>query len=96
MNKVPSGIDFRCNPWDFPNVTTATVDDKKRVRLACTKPGQVLAVTENADGSITLTPVKADVKEPFPRGSLVKAAEDWNREWAPLARTVKVPPPPKD
>jgi hypothetical protein len=61
---------------------TATVDDRKRVRLPDAKPGQVLAIQDNGDGSITLTPVKPDTKEPFPRGSLKAAAERSNKQWA--------------
>jgi len=75
-------------------MTTATVDDKQRVRLKSMKPGQVLAIQENGDGSVTLCPVKPDAKEAFPRGSLVKAAEDWNRDWAKAK--IKQPAPPKD
>jgi hypothetical protein len=74
-------------------MTTATVDDRKRVRLPDAKPGQVLAIQDNGDGSVTLTPVKPDAKKAFPRGSLVKHAKEWNREWAPLARTVPIPEP---
>ncbi len=84
-------------------MTTAKVDDKQRIRLPTHvvdglhwKPGQVLAVQDNGDGSVTLCPVKPDTKEPFPRGSLLKAADEWNREMAPTAAKMKVPPPPKD
>ncbi len=49
---------------------TLTIDDKRRIRLPAGKPGDVLAYQENGDGSVTLTPVKADTKEPFPEGSL--------------------------
>ena len=51
---------------------TLTADPYKRVRLNSAKPGQVFACTENADGSITLTPMKVEAKEPFPPGSLLK------------------------
>jgi hypothetical protein len=54
--------------WDIPIVTTAKVDDRKRVLIPQAKPGQVLAVQQNPDGSITLTPIKGDVKErPYDR-----------------------------
>jgi hypothetical protein len=47
-------------------------DRYKRVRIRDAKPGQVFAV-ENDGGKITLTPVvKAEPKERFPRGSLLK------------------------
>jgi hypothetical protein len=51
---------------------TLTADPYKRVRINSAKPGQVFAVTENADGSIMLTPMKPETKEPFPPGSLRK------------------------
>jgi hypothetical protein len=53
-------------------MTTVTVDDRKRVRIPDAKPKQVFALETNSDGSVTLTPVKADRKQRFPRGSLVK------------------------
>jgi hypothetical protein len=51
---------------------TAVVDDRHRIRIPDLKPGQVLAYQDNGDGSVTLTPVKPDAKEPFPKGSLLK------------------------
>jgi hypothetical protein len=50
---------------------TLTVDAHKRVRIPDAKPGQVFAYEKNG-GQVTLTEVKADRKEPFPRGSLLK------------------------
>ena len=51
---------------------TLTVDSAKRVRIPDAKPGQVFAYENGGDGSITLIPVKANVKERFPKGSLTK------------------------
>jgi hypothetical protein len=48
------------------------VDSKKRLVIPQAKPGQYLSITDNGDGSTTLTPVKPDTKEPFPPGSLLK------------------------
>jgi len=45
-------------------MTTATVDDKKRVRLPNARPGQVFAV-EMDGGKVVLTPVEK--VEPKPR-----------------------------
>jgi hypothetical protein len=56
--------------WEIPRMETAKIDDRRRVRLPHGKPGQVLSIQDNGDGSFTLTPVKADTKEAFPRGSL--------------------------
>ena len=58
--------------WEIPRMTTLTVDDRKRVRLPSARPGQVFSFEPNADGSITLVPVKAQRSEMFPRGSLLK------------------------
>jgi hypothetical protein len=55
-----------------PDVQTTKVDDKKRVRLPDAKPGQVFAYEIKLDGSVYLIPVKAERKQRFPRGSLVK------------------------
>ena len=75
-------------------MVTLKADDRRRVQIPTAEPGQVFAFESQADGSVTLTPVKAERKEPFPRGSLIKEVENMNRDW----RGVKpvVPPPPKD
>ena len=60
---------------------TVKVDAHKRIRIADLKPGQVLVYTAAGDGTFTLTLVKAEAKEPFPRGSLAKYfTREKNRE----------------
>ena len=49
-----------------------TVDDQKRIRIPDAKPRQVFAYENHGNGTITLTEVKAERKDRFPRGSLVK------------------------
>lgn len=51
---------------------TLTVDAQKRIRIPDAIPRQVFSYTNNGDGTITLTLVKAEAKEPFPPGSLKK------------------------
>ena len=51
---------------------TLKVDAHKRIRISDLRPGQVFSYTDNGDDSFTLTLVKADVKTPFPPGSLLK------------------------
>ena len=51
---------------------TLTADSAKRVRIPDAKPGQVFAYENGSDGIIRLTPVKAERKERFPKGSLLK------------------------
>lgn len=51
---------------------TLTVDDYNRVRLPDVKPRQKFAYENQGGGRITLTIVKAEAEEPFPRGSLSK------------------------
>ena len=58
--------------WEFTTVKTLTVDDQKRIRIPDAKPRQVFAYANNGDGTLTLTLVKAEASEPFPRGSLLK------------------------
>ena len=49
-----------------------TADKYKRVRLPDAKPNQLFAYA-NSNGSIMLTPVKAEATKPrFPKGSLLK------------------------
>jgi len=69
---IPKGLDHAVEKREIPNVHTITADKYKRVRLPEIKPNQVFAYANTADGRITLTPVKADAKERFPRGSLLK------------------------
>ena len=51
---------------------TLTVDDYQRVRLPNVKPRTKFSYEDRGDGTITLTEVKAEAKETFPRGSLMK------------------------
>ncbi len=51
---------------------TLKLDAQRRLRLSQFKPGQVFALEPGADGSVTLTPVKAEHTEMFPPGSLLK------------------------
>jgi hypothetical protein len=74
----------------------ATVDDRHRIRIPDLKPGQVLAYEGNSDGTVTLTPVKPQVTEPFPPGSLAKHVKEWNKDCGPMAAAMKVPVPPEE
>lgn len=51
---------------------TLTVDDHKRIRIPDAKPRTKFAYENHGDGTITLTEVRAEPKEPFPPGSLSK------------------------
>ena len=51
---------------------TLKADAKKRVCIPDAKPRQVFAYANNGDGTRTLTEVKAEPKEKFPQGSLLK------------------------
>lgn len=53
-------------------MTTLKVDDKKRVRIPGAHPGQVYACENHGNGNLILTLMQAEVREPFPRGSLKK------------------------
>ena len=58
---------------------TVKLDNKKRATIAQGKPGQVMAVTDNGDGSITLTPVQV------PQGRAIRL------KWAKDRRTFVMP-----
>ena len=58
--------------WEVATVKTLTVDDQQRIRIPGAKPRQKFAYQPESDGTILLKPVKAEAKEPFPRGSLTK------------------------
>jgi hypothetical protein len=51
---------------------TLKVDAHKRIRISDLQPGQVLSYTNNGDDTFTLTLLKADAKQAFPPGSLLK------------------------
>jgi hypothetical protein len=55
--------------------TTATVDDRKRVRIPDAEPGQTVTILTSADGW-TISKVKPqeaqEIRDPFPPGSLLK------------------------
>ncbi len=51
---------------------TLTVDEKQRVRVPDAKPQQVFSYLNNGEGTITLTLITAEAREPFPRGSLLE------------------------
>ena len=74
-------------------MTILTVDDRKRVRLPDARPGQVFVYANNGDGTVTLTPIQAEAKERFPRGSLLKyfTAEKDKEEAQILAGCVQHP-----
>jgi hypothetical protein len=68
-------------------VHTITADSTQRVRIPDAKPGQVFAYNHNGDGSVTLTPVKDEAKEPFPEGSLkYLVTEESNAEMLAIHR----------
>jgi hypothetical protein len=70
-------------------VHVITADKYKRVHLPGIKPNQVFAFASAGDGSITLTPVKADAKPRFPKGSLTKYfTGDLGRERDKLETTI--------
>ncbi len=53
-------------------MVTIKADNRRRVQLPDIKPGQIFAVQDNGDNTITLTKVKAERAEAFPKGSLKK------------------------
>ena len=82
--------------WDISHMRTVKADDRRRVQIPDIRAGQVFAVDNHGDGTITLTVLRAETREPFPPGSLRKYAGEWNKELAPVARKMKVPAPPAD
>ena len=79
-------------------MTTATVDDRKRVRLPDAKPGQVLTIEPGPNGGWFLAPVvKAETADPFPRGSLLKyVTSEYNREQLEVLKGCVLGPGPDE
>jgi hypothetical protein len=57
-------IESRSVRADNGMVITATADDQKRILVPQARPGQIYAVRENADGSLTLTVVRREIASP--------------------------------
>lgn len=77
-------------------MVTLKADNKRRVAIPHIKPGQVFAFEDNGDGSYTLIKVKADRKEPFPAGSLVKYFDkERDDEMSAMAKKMPLPPLPE-
>jgi hypothetical protein len=73
---------------------TLTVDDQKRIRIPDATPRTKFAYQNNGDGTITLTEVKAEAREPFPPGSLKKyVTEDRDKELLDICKgcSLEVP-----
>lgn len=71
-----------------------TVDDEGRIRIPGALPGQVLSVEPTPIGGWELVPVKAQRKDPFPPGSLLKyITPEYNRECMTLLKGCVGPPP---
>jgi len=51
---------------------TLTVDDQKRIRIPDARPRTKFAYENHGNGTITLTEVRAEPREAFPKGSLFK------------------------
>jgi hypothetical protein len=66
------GLEIRSKIWEIPIMKTLTADSAKRVRIPDAKPHQVFSYENHGNGTITLTVVKAEAKQKFPRGSLTK------------------------
>src|SRR5437867_4686494 len=67
-----SELKLRLDCGNLPPMKTLTVDSSKRIRIPDAKPKQVFAYENHGNGTITLTQVKAEPKQRFPRGSLLK------------------------
>lgn len=79
--------------WEITTVKTLTVDAHKRIRIPDAKPHSVFAYENHGNGTLTLTEVKAEVKEPFPPGSLKKyVTKERDKEMLALLKgTVQEP-----
>jgi hypothetical protein len=99
------GLEINDASWDIPIVITAKADDRKRVLVPQAKPGQVYALQDNGDGSVTLLPLKPDVKprrpsilddlKPFTKQEREQCwGPDADPEWDRIAEAMsKVPIP---
>ena len=72
---------------------TLTVDDYKRVRIPDAKPRTKYAYENHGDGSLTLTEVSAETKEPFPPDYDFGLTPARNRELLALAKASSLEVP---
>ena len=70
-------------------MVTLKADNRRRVQLPKAKPGQVFIYEDIGDGSVKLTLVKAEAKEPFPEGSLAKYwTKEYNAQMSEIAKAT--------
>ena len=69
---------------------TIKADDRRRVQIPGIKPGQVFAYADNGDGSITLAPVRLDLKERAYNKHLYDAYPDERTELEAASARVDV------
>ena len=72
---------------------TLTVDAHKRIRIPDARPRQVFAYENHGDGTLVLTEVKAQTREPFPPDYDFGLTDESNRELAALAKGSSLQPP---
>ncbi len=78
---LAKSLDRGGGQWEITTMKTLKVDAHKRIRIADLQPGQVLSYTNNGDDTITLALLKAETKQAFPPGSLLKYfTREKNRE----------------
>jgi hypothetical protein len=83
VNRLEGGL----RVWEFTTVKTLTVDDDKRICIPDAEPRQVFVYENLGGGRLTLTLLKAEAEEPFPKGSLLKyLTEESNTELSALAK----------
>ena len=88
-----NGLDQSPKEREIRAMKTLRADKYKRVRIPDAKPQQVFTYANNGDGSFTLTLVKAERKQAFPRGSLLKylTPERDKEQLAILSACVQAP-----
>jgi hypothetical protein len=74
-------------------VKTVTVDDSKRIRIPDAKPRAKYAYENNGDGTLTLTEVRAEAREPFPPDYDFGITPARNRELLALAKASSLEVP---
>jgi len=67
--------------WEIIAVKTLTVDSQQRIQIPDAPPDTVFTYENHGNGTITLTVVKTEPKQRFPKGSLAKyLTEERDRE----------------
>ena len=88
-------LDTAIERWENPTMKVVKVDSKKRIVLSDSKPGDLMAVEETADGTYTLTQVRLPARKRMSKSAVQRAMTekpvDMSVSWEELRKQTREP-----